>query len=55
MLAALVARDALVSRDAAALGVALHAQLPSVHPERATLIATELIDAIPIAMQRMGL
>jgi len=55
MVAALLARDVLVSRDAAALAVALHASLPEVFPDRATLIATDLIEAIPLALRKAGL
>jgi hydroxyethylthiazole kinase-like uncharacterized protein yjeF len=55
MVAALLARDALVSRDAAALAVALHARLPAACPGRGALIATDLIDAIPRVLCEAGL
>jgi NAD(P)H-hydrate epimerase len=55
MIAALLARDALVTRDAAALAVALHARLPEAYPARGALIATDLIEAIPEALRRAGL
>lgn len=55
MVAALLAREALVTRDAAALAVSLHASLPNAYPSRGALIATDLIDAIPGALRSAGL
>ena len=40
-------RDALVTRDAAALAVALHSRLPEAIPDHGALLATDLIEAIP--------
>ena len=55
MVAALLARDALLCRDAAALAVALHARLPGAWAGRGALIATDLIDAIPRVLFEAGL
>ena len=55
MIAALLARDTLITREAAALAVALHSRLPEAYPDRGALIATDLIDAIPVLLSKAGL
>jgi len=55
MVAAYLARGGLSAHQAAALAVALHARLPEACADHGSVIATDLIGAIPIITGRAGL